>query len=494
MHTGSRNLLLVEDNPADANLIMEYLDASLGGGGRDTIVHVPTLSEARAWLATGRADAVLLDLRLPDGFGIECVDALRSASGEVPIVVLTGLDDDELAYACLAAGAQDYLSKNHVHIDTLRRAIAYAIARTREQSERRRADELQVRLAGIVEASSDAIVSIGTDGRISSWNQGAESIFRRSRAEAVGVPVNEVLEEGTPWASTPDGPREITLIRDGIQVVLSVVAFGLSDPDGQLVGYAAIYRNVTRARALDRELRLRNEELMVRDRQMRDLTARLNAIREEERGRISRVVHDELGQLLTGLKMDLRWFARRFAAPTLDRDALERRLVEAERLADQTLETVQRVAIELRPSALDALGLAPAIRDEARRFEARSGIEVQVRVAPDFRTEPEVGTALFRIVQELLTNVARHAHARTVEIGLDQTPEAWTLSVEDDGVGLPPGGPRPGALGILGMRERVAPLAGTVELTSGSVGGALATVRVPRPGGAPTDEPHPHRG
>lgn len=147
-----RSILLVEDNPGDADLIQDLLAESTRFPAI-RIIHVVSLSAAMAVLKSLSVEAVLLDLRLPDGSGVQCVDTVRAEAQDVPIVVLTGLDDDELAMSCIAAGAQDYLSKLDVRSRTLIRAIDHAVARVRETLERRRSEQLQREKDLLVEAS-----------------------------------------------------------------------------------------------------------------------------------------------------------------------------------------------------------------------------------------------------------------------------------------------------------------------------------------------------
>ena len=494
-------ILLVEDNPGDADLIRDQLADHRERP--DLLHHAPDLAEAGRWLQAHAADAVLLDLRLPDGFGVGCIEAIRASAPDVPIVVLTGIDDERLALSCIAAGAQDYLAKHELRPQHLRRAIGYAIARSREAAERGRADGLQRRLAAIVESSSDAIVSTALDGTITSWNAGAERIFGYASDEAIGQPVHDVIRlaatdvttEGLALrtAECEKGTVEVARQRrNGDVLTLSVVDCVLRDATGMIIGRAAIYRDVTGSRRRDQELRRRNDELVARERQMRALTARLHAVREEERSRMSREVHDELGQLLTGLKMDVRWVAKRLA-PDVTSPVAEK-LAEAERLIDSTVITVQRIALELRPSALDALGLPAAIRDEARRFERRTGIATRFEVSDEVQPATDVATAFFRIFQELLTNVARHAGASSVHISLAGGPVAWVLVVADNGVGMPgdefqrvlslgsgaAGERRVRSLGLLGIMERAESLGGTVSVSGGAGEGTMVTVRIPR--------------
>lgn len=484
----AQQILLVEDNPADADLIREALDLDARG---EQVVHHSCLRDALEYLSGATVDIVLLDLHLPDGIGVTCVEALQRRAPEIPVVVLTGIDDEQVAVACLEAGAQDYLSKMEMRGQTLRRSIGYALARTRERAERIRAEALRLRLAAIVESSNDAIVSCDPAGMIVSWNRGATHIFGYRGAEAIGRPLRDVIrpaasEEGegkeavvrVDVLSTAD---ELSLMRrDGSTVVVSVVGCELRDAHGAVLGFAGIYRDITAHRLRDRELRRRNQELLQRDRQMRALAARLTSVREGERSRISRAVHDELGQLLTGLKMDLKWMERHLSPEESSLAAVSEKLRAAGALVDETMGTVQRIAAELRPTALDAVGLAAAIRDEARRFEERTGVAVQVRVNGAAQPEPDVATALFRVLQELLTNIARHAQATHAIVTLVDDAGHWVLEVEDDGIGLPPEAEaRPASLGLLGIRERAAALGGTVSIGRGMERGTIASIRIP---------------
>jgi len=242
------------------------------------------------------------------------------------------------------------------------------------------------------------------------------------------------------------------------------------------------------------ELQRNHKALIQHDVQMRALARRLNAVREDERTQIARAIHDELGQSLTGLKLDLRWVTQKIAADAPP-PVITARLADAERLVESTIITVQRLAIELRPAVLDTLGLPAAIRDEGRRFEARSGVTAQIAVQRATEPGPEVATGLFRIYQELLTNVARHARASRVDIELTDTGDGWTLRVEDDGIGITSDAEqRRSSLGLLGMRERVVALGGTLAFERGPVQGTIATVHVPRAATSREHAAHPDRG
>jgi signal transduction histidine kinase len=215
------------------------------------------------------------------------------------------------------------------------------------------------------------------------------------------------------------------------------------------------------------------------------LTARLHASREEERAAVAREIHDDLGQMLTALKLNLDWLERAIGE-SKDAAALNpllERVVESTEIADGAIESVQRIATELRPPLLDNLGLLEAIREEARRFEQRSELACELQLPPGpLNIPPASAIAVFRVLQESLTNVARHAQAKAVRIAFESADNRLVLRVEDDGVGIQPeavGDPK--SLGLLGMNERASALGGDVAVAPASPHGTRVTLRLPLP-------------
>lgn len=216
---------------------------------------------------------------------------------------------------------------------------------------------------------------------------------------------------------------------------------------------------------------------------LRALVQRLQSAQEDERARVSRQIHDELGQMLTGLKLDLSWLERRLSEPamTLKQNALLDRTVEASVLIDQTIAVVQRLASELRPGALDHLGLAAALAQRARQFQQRSGVACTLDVTEGLPAlAPDVAEDLFYICQEALTNVTRHARATQVRLHLGVEDGCVQLKVEDNGVGIDPEvAAAQRSLGLLGMRERALHCGGTVRVEAASPRGTVVAVQVP---------------
>jgi two-component system sensor histidine kinase UhpB len=253
--------------------------------------------------------------------------------------------------------------------------------------------------------------------------------------------------------------------------------FVIHNPDGKPVRMVGGMMDVTARKEAEEQAELYR-------RQMRALSARIESLREQERTRISREIHDDLGQVLTGLKMDLRWVEKRFGEiqtpePTLN--PILDKVVGASELADQAIDRVQNIAAELRPVVLDSLGLSAAISYEARRFQERSGIRCDAHFPdkpPDLKSEVE--TVIFRIFQEALTNVARHAKAASVEVNLFLDNGEVVLRIRDDGQGISDEAlANPRSLGLVGMKERASILDGTITFERLVAGGTAVTLRIP---------------
>jgi signal transduction histidine kinase len=208
------------------------------------------------------------------------------------------------------------------------------------------------------------------------------------------------------------------------------------------------------------------------------LAARQQDVREEERTRIAREIHDSLGQALTALKLQL---AAAQTAAAHETPALRERLSETSLMVDDLVKTVRRIATELRPPILDQLGLAAAVEWMAHDFRTRTGITCEPTILlSEAVLTGELGTALFRIIQEALTNVSRHAAAMRVEVELGLKSGCVTLDVRDDGCGITESAATgPTSLGILGMRERAAALGGVLEVAPRSGGGTRVTAWFP---------------
>jgi signal transduction histidine kinase len=244
----------------------------------------------------------------------------------------------------------------------------------------------------------------------------------------------------------------------------------IHDEAGRIAGHFGIQRDVTERYQESEEIRMSREQL-------RALASRLQAVREEERTGIAREIHDELGQALTGLKLDISWMKGRLPR---NHEMLAQCTSIIERI-DQTLTSVRRIATELRPSVLDQLGLEAALEWQGQEFSSRTGIEVGTEIITDGEPLPDdLGSSAFRILQESLTNVARHSRATYVTIRLTQTPDLLVLEVTDNGIGADVScldGTK--SLGVIGMRERALACGGEFSIDGHPDRGTTVMLRVP---------------
>jgi signal transduction histidine kinase len=213
--------------------------------------------------------------------------------------------------------------------------------------------------------------------------------------------------------------------------------------------------------------------------ELRKLTQQLSRAQEDERRDISRELHDQVGQMLTALRMELgniEEFRNESGPDFTDH------IRQAKKLCEETLRTVRNMSAGLRPSVLDELGLAPALQWQAREFTKRSGVPVDMRLDGELGSLPDSHrTCIFRVVQEALTNCARHAGPKSIRVSLHGGPETLSLTVEDDGVGFDVERVRGRGIGLLGIEERVRELGGSVQLRSQPSRGTLLCCEIPAP-------------
>jgi signal transduction histidine kinase len=224
------------------------------------------------------------------------------------------------------------------------------------------------------------------------------------------------------------------------------------------------------------ELHMKSERLRESEDKLRRLAAHLISIREEERAHIAREIHDELGQVLTGIKMEVGWLAKRLKEPVL----LEK-TDSMSKLIDSTVQTVRKIATGLRPEMLDDMGLIAAVAWQAKDFQKRTGIRTRAKLPPEgTKLDLDISTTAFRIFQEILTNVARHSRATRVDIDLVVDSERLALDVVDNGIGIQDSdlnGRK--SLGLLGMQERAFLFGGQVSISGTPGQGTRVSVSIP---------------
>jgi signal transduction histidine kinase len=223
------------------------------------------------------------------------------------------------------------------------------------------------------------------------------------------------------------------------------------------------------------ELFRKSERLRESEDKLRRLAAHLISVREEERAHIAREIHDELGQVLTGLKMEVTWLAKRLK----DKPLVEKTDSMCA-LIDSTVQTVRKIATGLRPEMLDDMGLVAAVGWQAKEFQKRTGIRCRTKLPAETKFDIDVSTTMFRIFQEILTNVARHSRATRVDIDLSVAEDQVQLEVVDNGVGIQDDELRAKkSLGLLGMQERALLFGGDVKITGSPGHGTRVSVNIP---------------
>ncbi|HEX2199339.1 MAG TPA: PAS domain-containing protein [Burkholderiales bacterium] len=348
-------------------------------------------------------------------------------------------------------------------------AALAAIAIEREHADRT-LKQSEARLRAIVDHASALVLLKDAEGRYLMVNRRFEEVtgvpaavalgrtdrqlFDQATADACTAHDRQVLESGRPF----EFEEEIRHV-DAPRVYLAV-KFPLRRADGSAYAIGCVATDITERRRWEWQL---------------------HGVREEERVRISRDIHDHLGQMLTVLRMNLALLIRSLRdSPVLEREALAVQLQSIEELVGRLIDSVRRIVTELRPEVLDSLGLAAALEWQAEEFSRRTGIACTLSL-PGGAVEvgPERATALFRISQEALSNAARHSGADLVEIELRRDGAFLEMRIADDGRGIAPQAGETVTFGLRGMRERAAMLGGSATIAGAPGKGTTVTVRLP---------------
>jgi PAS domain S-box-containing protein len=385
----------------------------------------------------------------------------------------------------------------------------------RDITQQQQSEELRARLAAIVDSSDDAIVSKTLEGVVTSWNRGAERLFGYTAAEAIGqhisliIPDDRKAEEDEVLGRLRRGERidhfeTVRQAKDGRKVYISLTVSPLRDAKGTVIGASKVARNITermhaeealrRAHAeLEERVRERTAELSSANEAIRvemaerqrveqeriQLLTRLVLAQEDERRRIARDLHDQLGQQLTALRLTLETLK----AQSVERSDLRVQVETLEALARQLDEDVAFRVGELRPTELENLGLQAALTNHVRHWSKHFGIRAQLHTGQptDERLTPDTETMLYRLAQEALNNVAKHARADHVDVVLERSAEHVSLIIEDNGVGFDASkaGTAGEGLGLIGMRERAALVGADFQIESTPGRGTTVIVRAP---------------
>jgi two-component system sensor histidine kinase UhpB len=479
--TSPLRILLVEDDLVD-RMACRRAFAARGG---------VALSEADSGLA-GLAcvaeqalDCVLLDYRLPDMTGLEFLarlDAARLAA--LPVLMLTGADSAAVAAEALRRGARDYLLKDldGRYLELLPGAVERLL---REQALMRDKQQMEARYQTLVEQMQAINYVVGRAPRqlqyvspqirVLGYTPGewlADPGLHGQCMDAEARPALLAAIEASRREDTPLRLEYRLRARSGEFLWFRDQADVVRDAHGAPLFMQGSLLDITASKLAEQALQASRDSL-------RRLAGHQETIREQERQRIAREIHDELGGLLTGIKAYISVAAERRAQAGLAPEPL---LDEANGLAQDAIETVRRVITDLRPSVLDQLGIWAALEWQVAQTAQRSGLRCRCSIAPavaGLNLDGGRSIMLFRVVQEALTNVLRHAQASALELSVERTGAGLELRVSDDGRGIAPDGGQQASWGILGMRERSLLFGGELTLAPGQPRGTVLCLRLP---------------
>jgi len=335
----------------------------------------------------------------------------------------------------------------------------------------------------ILDTTGALIAVLDNEGNIVQFNKACETLTGYQEHEVVGQRLRNFLFEAKELESAnaifhnqpayqfPIDFESIWVAKDGTHHLIACSTTNLEDDKGNIQWVLFTGLDITERKQVEQEVRKSQEQL-------RNLAAHLQSIREEERTLIAREIHDELGQALTALKMDIAWLNKKLPP---DQQLLLDKIKAMSHLIDSTTQTVKKISSKLRPGLLDDLGLVAAIEWQSEEFMNRTGIKCDLTLLSNHTVlDRDRSTALFRIFQETLTNIACHAAASKIEVRLQQNNDRVTLIVTDNGIGIAEQQiSSSSSLGLIGMRERAYVLGGEVKIQGIKGKGTTVTVTLP---------------
>jgi two-component system, NarL family, sensor histidine kinase UhpB len=479
-------LLIIEDSEDDALLLLHRFREA---GYRCNSARVENAYDMRAALMNRPWDVVLSDHSMPQFSALAALHLLQELRIDLPFIIVSGVINEETAIAAMRSGAHDYLSKNK--LDRLVPAVERELREARNRAERRaaldalRENEARFRaLAGNLPGMVFQMTRRNDDGSLHFLyvSEGSAALLGIKPEDLIAVPERfmsmihererrgfmDAIDESALTFSTVNWDGRIVI--GGEEKWINLRSSPRHVASGQIQWEGVVF-NITQSKLTEQELRHSRAQLA-------ELSSHLQVAKEEERERIARDIHDELGGNLVAIKFDVALLAGKLDADPVQ---LRSRVRSIEQLVDEAIATAGRVARELRPGILKDFGLAAAIECQAEDFHQRTGIPCRVLCA-DYDAVPDqpTSTALFRIFQEALTNISKHAEAGRVEVRLVQEGGDILLEITDDGKGLDADAlSKPHSYGLRGIRERINALNGELEIGRGPAGGTRITVRAP---------------
>ena len=481
-------VLIVEDSEDDVLLLVWELKR---GGYNLYYEAVDTRAGMEAALRTGPWDIVISDYSMPDFGGLEALATLRAHALDIPFIIVSGNIGEDVAVEAMKAGAHDYVMKRNLSrlIPALDRELREADVRRARVRAERELRENEARFRAIASNIPGTVYQFV----LRKGGSGAFAYVSADCARLLGVSpetlhanagvFRELIvppdREGYDQALTRSADKLTDLNWEGrIQLPASDETKWInlrSSPrvldDGALLWEGVIW-NITQSKLAEIEIRRSRQQLQ-------ELSDHVEKVKELERTRIAREIHDDIGGNLTAIKIDLLWLTNRLPS---DQKPLHEKAGAIERLVDRTMETTQRISRDLRPGILD-LGLIAAIEWQAEEFQRRMGIPCELTTSDDdVFLEQDLCVAIFRIFQETLTNISKYAEATRVDVSLVVGEDVVVLEVFDNGRGIASDQlSKPGSFGIRGMHERARSLGGDVEIEGVPGSGTRIKVEIPLP-------------
>lgn len=477
-------IIVVEDSASDFDLLRMRLRAA---GWSAQLVRVETEEELVAALAKP-CSAVISDHQLPGFTSLESLALVRARDPDMPFLVVSGTIEQEVAVAAMRAGADDYIMKNDLArlSPALERALDDAALRRRRRDTEAALAESEARFRALAANLPGVIFQLhgrGAELSLVYVNEGARRLFGLSSEDIMAKPellLDKVAPD--PWEDVVKvlaarrGPspyanwvRHVSPRPRGGAEWVELHARARTLATGATMWDCVVY-DITPTKRAELELMHSREEL-------RDLAEHLTAVREQEREVIARDIHDDVGSTLNAIKFELAWLK----AQCRDRPDVSSKMAQIDQLLNSAIQTSTRIMHDLRPGILDE-GIVPSLEWQARAFAQRMGMPCTFTASDDdLVVDRKSAIALFRICQEALNNVAKHAEASAVDVSLLATDERLELDVHDNGKGVTPDVMgRRNCFGLRGMRERALSLGGGLKVGSEPGRGTTVSVWLPR--------------
>lgn len=479
------DILMLEDVASDAELVEYELRKA---GLTFAIRRVDTRDDFLQELKKRLPDVILADYHLPNFDGLSALGLAQETHPEVPFIFVSGAMGEEVAVDTLKQGATDYVLKQR--LARLGAAVERALSEAEVRRQRLQAEEMlresEERFRTLFQTAGSVISVVTPEGRVLEFNPEAQRVTGWRRQEVLGRSFLKILVPAAYEEAVKADFQKVLAGQEtrGFEMPLKLRGGGecqflwnvnrLLGKDGQILGVMAVGQDIAERKRAEEVLRESEQKLRI-------LTSQILTAQEDERKRISRELHDELGQSLTVLKLSLRAASKHLLEPP----EVKKELEQMSLYLDEVIENVRRLSRALSPAILEDLGLAPALHYLINEFSRHYEIDHDFDLEDLDRLFPkEAQIIIFRIFQESLTNIARHAHAKKVRLAIQQSDGAVRFEVEDDGQGFEVAEvlSRPSmekGLGLAALNERAKMLGGTLQINSRKGRGTRVTCAIP---------------